>query len=74
MPSLFGEHPNANSGFDSVNQAIILFKTVDISVAVTVEGGLITPIIRHADFKNLGEISLEMKELAARAKSRQAQA
>ncbi|HSX11587.1 MAG TPA: pyruvate dehydrogenase complex dihydrolipoamide acetyltransferase [Chlamydiales bacterium] len=63
------EHPNANSGFDSVNQAIILFKTIDISVAVTVEGGLITPIIRHADFKNLGEISLEVKELAARAKA-----
>ena len=63
------EHPNANSGFDSVNQSIILFKTVDISVAVTVEGGLITPIIRHADYKNLGEISLEVKELATRARA-----
>jgi pyruvate dehydrogenase E2 component (dihydrolipoamide acetyltransferase) len=63
------EHPNANSGFDSVNQAIILFKTIDISIAVTVEGGLITPIVRHADYKNLGEISLEVKELAARAKA-----
>jgi pyruvate dehydrogenase E2 component (dihydrolipoamide acetyltransferase) len=63
------EHPQANSGFDSVKQAIILFKTVDISVAVTVEGGLITPIIRHADYKDLGEISLEMKELAARARA-----
>ncbi len=63
------EHPNSNSGFDSVNQSIILFKTVDISVAVTVEGGLITPIIRHADYKNLGEISLEVKELAARARA-----
>ncbi len=63
------EHPNANSGFDSVNQAIILFKTIDISIAVTIEGGLITPIIRHADYKNLGEISLEVKELAARAKA-----
>ncbi len=63
------EHPLANSGFDSTNQSIILFKTVDISVAVTVEGGLITPIVRHADFKNLGEISLEVKELATRAKA-----
>ena len=62
------EHPAANSGFDSTNQSIILFKTIDISVAVTVEGGLITPIIRHADYKNLGEISLEIKELAARAR------
>ena len=62
------EYPGMNSGFNSVNQSIILFKTVDISVAVTVEGGLITPIIRHADYKNLGEISVEVKELAARAK------
>lgn len=62
------EHPDANSGYDSGKQAIILFKTVDISVAVTVEGGLITPIVRHADYKNLGEISLEVKELAIRAK------
>ncbi len=62
------EHPNTNSGFDSMNQSIILFKTIDISVAVTVEGGLITPIVRHADYKNLGEISVEVKELAARAR------
>lgn len=63
------QHPMANGGFDATHQSIILFKTVDISVAVTVEGGLITPIIRHADYKNLGEISLEVKELATRAKA-----
>lgn len=63
------DHPDANSGFDSANQSVIMFKTVDISVAVTVEGGLITPIIRHADYKNLGELSLEVKELATRAKA-----
>lgn len=60
--------PQINSGFNSVTQSMILFKTIDISVAVTVDAGLITPIIRHADFKNLGEISAEVKELAARAK------
>ncbi len=63
------EHPLANSGFDSSTQSIIQFKTVDISVAVTLEGGLITPIVRHADYKNLGEISLEVKELAGRARA-----
>ena len=63
------EHPQANSGFDSATQSIVLFKTVDICVAVTVEGGLITPIVRHADYKNLGEISVEVKELATRAKA-----
>lgn len=63
------DHPLANSGFDSSNQTMVQFKTVDISVAVTVEGGLITPIIRHADFKNVGEISVEVRELATRAKA-----
>jgi pyruvate dehydrogenase E2 component (dihydrolipoamide acetyltransferase) len=63
------EHPYVNSGFNSVNQSIILFKTIDISIAVTVEGGLITPIVRHADYKNLGEISAEVKELAGLAKA-----
>lgn len=63
------DHPQVNSGFNSVNQSIILFKTVDIAVAVTVDGGLITPIIRHADYKNMGELSLEVRELAARARA-----
>ncbi|HSW72827.1 MAG TPA: pyruvate dehydrogenase complex dihydrolipoamide acetyltransferase [Chlamydiales bacterium] len=62
------EHPLVNTGFDSVKQAIISFKTIDISVAVSIEGGLITPIIRHADYKNVGQISVEIKELVKRAK------
>lgn len=60
--------PNINSGFNSVNQTMIRFKTVDIAIAVSVDGGLITPIVRHADYKNLGELSVEIKELAKRAK------
>ncbi len=39
-----------------------------ISVAVAVEGGLITPVIRHAEQKGIVEISNEVKELAARAR------
>jgi pyruvate dehydrogenase E2 component (dihydrolipoamide acetyltransferase) len=42
----------------------------DVGVAVAVEGGLFTPIIRHAELKTLGEISSEMKDLAARARNR----
>ena len=61
-------HPNVNSGFNASTNRIIHFKTIDICVAVSVESGLITPIIRHADYKNLGELSLEIKSLAARAK------
>ena len=62
------QHPEVNSGFNSVTNSLIRFKTIDISIAVSVQGGLITPIVRHADFKNLGEISMEVKALAARAK------
>ncbi len=42
--------------------------TVDISVAVAIPGGLVTPIVRNADAKGLVEIAGEMKELAARAR------
>jgi pyruvate dehydrogenase E2 component (dihydrolipoamide acetyltransferase) len=62
------EHPEVNSGFNSVNNTIIRYKTIDVCVAVAVDEGLITPIIRHADYKNLGELSVEIRSLAARAK------
>lgn len=62
------EHPQVNSGYNSVNSSIIRFKTIDISVAVSVPAGLITPIVRHADYKNLSQISAEVKDLATRAK------
>jgi pyruvate dehydrogenase E2 component (dihydrolipoamide acetyltransferase) len=42
--------------------------SVDISVAVAIDGGLITPIVRNADQKGFLEISREMKDLAARAR------
>lgn len=48
--------------------AILRFDNVDVSVAVATEGGLITPIIKDTDKKGLGQISAEMKDLAARAR------
>lgn len=63
------DHPEINSGFNSVNQTLIRFKTIDISVAVTLPAGLITPIIRHTDYKDLGMISTEMRALAEKARS-----
>jgi pyruvate dehydrogenase E2 component (dihydrolipoamide acetyltransferase) len=42
----------------------------DVGVAVAVEGGLFTPVIRHAELKTLGEISNEMRDLAERARKR----
>lgn len=62
------KHPNVNSGFNSATNSIVRFKTVDIAVAVSLPTGLITPIVRYADYKNIGEISMEVKELAGRAK------
>jgi len=42
----------------------------DVGVAVAIEGGLFTPIIRHAELKSLSEISNEMRDLAERARKR----
>ncbi len=61
------EHPNLNSGFNSVSQSIIRFKTIDISIAVSIEEGLITPIVRFADYTHLGQIAVEVKALAKKA-------
>ncbi|WP_068466327.1 pyruvate dehydrogenase complex dihydrolipoamide acetyltransferase [Candidatus Protochlamydia phocaeensis] len=62
------QHPKINTGFNSANQTIIQFQTIDIAIAVSMESGLITPIVRHADFKNLGELSVEIRSLAQKAR------
>ena len=49
---------------------LLVHETVDIGVAVSIEGGLITPIVRNAAAKRLSDISNEMKDLAARAKAK----
>jgi len=63
------QHPAINSGYDSVRGKIIRFKTIDVCVAVSIDGGLLTPIVRHADYKNLGELSQEVRHLAMEAKA-----
>ncbi len=45
-------------------------KRADVGVAVAIPGGLITPVVRHADTKRISEIANEMKDLAARARAR----
>jgi pyruvate dehydrogenase E2 component (dihydrolipoamide acetyltransferase) len=49
---------------------ILRFKHSDIGVAVALEGGLLTPVIRNAEQKSLSAISNEMKELAVRGKDK----
>ncbi|MCA0449905.1 MAG: pyruvate dehydrogenase complex dihydrolipoamide acetyltransferase [Proteobacteria bacterium] len=58
--------PNANASFS--DDGMLLWDNVDISVAVAIPGGLITPIIKDADKKGLVDISNTMKDLATRAK------
>jgi pyruvate dehydrogenase E2 component (dihydrolipoamide acetyltransferase) len=58
--------PAANASYS--DDGILMWDAVDVSVAVAIPGGLITPIIRKADAKGLAQISNEMKDLAARAK------
>jgi pyruvate dehydrogenase E2 component (dihydrolipoamide acetyltransferase) len=50
--------------------AMLKHKHADIGVAVSIPGGLITPIVRKAELKSLSAISNEMKDLAARARNR----
>jgi pyruvate dehydrogenase E2 component (dihydrolipoamide acetyltransferase) len=49
---------------------ILRFKSSDVGVAVAIDGGLVTPVIRRAEQKSLREISAEMKDLVARARAR----
>jgi pyruvate dehydrogenase E2 component (dihydrolipoamide acetyltransferase) len=60
--------PAANAAF--AGDRILRFKHSDVGVAVALEGGLITPVIRGAETKSLAAISAEARELAARARAR----
>ena len=60
--------PEANASYTP--EGIAMHKHADIAVAVAIDGGLITPIIRAAETKGLAQISTEMKDLAARAKAK----
>lgn len=59
--------PDANVSW--TEEQLVRHRFVDVGVAVSVPGGLITPIVRHAEQKSLSAISNEMKDLAARAKA-----
>ena len=58
--------PKANASWENENTKY--FNNTDISVAVAIEGGLITPIVKNVQSKGLLEISMNMKDLANKAK------
>ncbi len=59
--------PTVNAAW--TDDGMVLFDDVDISIAVAIPDGLITPIVRKADQKGLSTISREMKDLAGRARA-----
>jgi pyruvate dehydrogenase E2 component (dihydrolipoamide acetyltransferase) len=61
-------HPDANASF--TDKGIARHKSAHVSVAVAIEGGLITPVVRDAQTKGLAQIAAEMKDLAARARDK----
>jgi pyruvate dehydrogenase E2 component (dihydrolipoamide acetyltransferase) len=65
------KHPFANSSYQ--DKTIRFFEQADIGVAVAVDEGLITPVVRGANLKGFLEISSEIKDLAAKAKARKLQ-
>jgi pyruvate dehydrogenase E2 component (dihydrolipoamide acetyltransferase) len=60
--------PRANASFDV--DAIVQYTDVNLAVAVAIEEGLVTPVIRAAQTKSLREISTEVKDLAHRARTK----
>jgi pyruvate dehydrogenase E2 component (dihydrolipoamide acetyltransferase) len=62
------EVPDANVSW--TEGAMVKHRHADVGVAVSIPGGLITPIVRKAEEKSLSSISNEMKDLAARARTR----
>ncbi len=59
--------PEANTAWSE--EGVIQYDAADVAVAVALDGGLITPVVRAADKKGLAVISREVKDLAARARS-----
>ena len=62
------DEPDCNASY--TDNGIAYHKHANVSVAVAIDGGLITPVIFHAEEKGLAEISIEMKDLATRARDR----
>ncbi len=60
--------PDANATF--TERGILIHKASDVGVAVAIEGGLFTPVIRGVEHKTLAQISSEVKDLAGRARRR----
>ena len=66
-------HPAVNSAYLEKEGEIRRYKQVHVGVAVAIDEGLLTPVVRNADGKGLSEIGAEVKDFAARARDRKLQ-
>lgn len=64
-------HPFVNSSYQ--DKTIRFYEQADVGVAVAIEEGLITPVVRGANLKGFGQIAAEIKELAGRARAKKLQ-
>lgn len=62
------QHPQVNASYQ--DKVVRYYEQADIGVAVAIEEGLITPVVRAANQKSLSEIAQEVRELAERARAR----
>jgi pyruvate dehydrogenase E2 component (dihydrolipoamide acetyltransferase) len=62
------QHPQVNASFQE--KFVRYYERADVGVAVAIEDGLITPVVRAADQKSLSQIAAEVRELAERARTR----
>jgi pyruvate dehydrogenase E2 component (dihydrolipoamide acetyltransferase) len=62
------QHPQVNASFQ--DKVVRYYEHADIGVAVAIDDGLITPIVRAADQKSLSQIAAEVRDLAGRARNR----
>ncbi len=70
VASALKQHPTLNAAVDMVSHEIIFRESINIGVAVDTERGLLVPVIRNADTKNLTDIAVELDDLARRAREK----
>ena len=62
--------PQFNASVDAAGEAIVYKKYVHVGIAVDTENGLLVPVVRNADQKNLTQIAVDIQQLADKAKAR----
>jgi pyruvate dehydrogenase E2 component (dihydrolipoamide acetyltransferase) len=70
VASALKQHPTLNAAVDMTNHEIVYRESIHIGVAVDTDRGLLVPVIRDANNKNLTELGIELDDLARRARDK----